>query len=190
MVILDAASISELDILALLSKKPMKGIKKNGSGPIADLPVYHIHQPFNNVMIPGQESNRFLNSVEDVLSAEFVFKQSKAKKQVATLFSINRPGRMSPELRILLSPYKSKLLLHFNSSKSGSLKNRSLYLTKKEMDQWIRLAIVFQNDSITVFVNCQVHRLKVHGGIKLNFNEDSLIYFRQEPGRKRQFVVS
>lgn len=187
----DAVNITpqavELDILEALNvSDEMRGVSQvKGSRP--DSKAWRLHTSFDHVQIPEAATKQLLSKLTDQMSVEFVYRQHHTT--VATLLSINSPGKMSPWFRITSNSKINKLFVFYRIKEDNKLHEK--VFTLQRADNWTAVAITINGTELHLFQNCKPpDKQKLAGYAYLKFPPDSLIYFRQEPGFKKKLLGS
>lgn len=182
----------ELDILeALKLNNAMRGVNEV-SGLFSNVSAWRFHSAFDQAQVPSHVVDDVLNrwprlpTYSGNLSLHFIIRQHK--KTIATLVSINSPGKMSPWFR-LTSNLKSgpQLILFYHVVENEKLHQKGFDLP--HLQNWTQIALSIAGDSVLLYVDCEPPwREKLLGHVNLEFPKDALMYFRQEPGFKKKFL--
>jgi len=177
----------ELDLFdALNVSEEMRGVSQT-PGSHSDAKAWKLHSAFDHVQVPEAVASQLLSRLKDQLHAEFVYRQHR--KTVATLLSINAPGKMSPWLRITSNTKLHKLFIYYHIREDNRLHEKIFSL--RHGDNWTHVGVSFNGTKLTFFLDCKPpDKQQLAGHVLLNFPLDSLIYFRQEPGFKKKLLGS
>lgn len=180
--------IVEMDLLEALNMSDgMRGVSQiKGSHP--DTKAWRLHNSFDQVQVPEAAAKQLLSKLKDQLWLEFVYRQHRST--VATLLSINSPGKMSPWLRVTSNNKIGKLFVFYRIDEDNKL-HEKVFGLHRAADDWTRIAVAINGTELHLFQNCKPpDKQKLAGRAYLKFPPDSLIYFRQEPGFKKKLLGS
>lgn len=191
----------EVDILKLLnlsSKAPGVSLTE---GPIKGYPAYKLRLPYGDALVSNSSPIVRAMSGNEGFTAVFVFRQQR--RTLGTLLSINSPGRLTPWFQIISNMRTGNLILRYRLSSSGKLHQTSWPLTSHHrkswpLAAWTWLSVIadYNTSTLRLDVDCLPSRFEHLNGKETNLYDrigvpqDSLVYFRQEPGRKKKFLGS
>lgn len=179
----------DIDILEALNiSDGMRGVSEiQGSQP--QNKAWRLHTAFDHVQIPENNASQLFSKLTDQMTVEFIYKQHR--KTVATLLSINSPGKMSPWFRITSNTKLNKLFIFYRIMEDSKLHEKIFNLHDvHRIDNWTKLAVSINGTKLLLNLDCRPpDKQELAGHIYLQFPKDSLIYFRQEPGFKKKLLV-
>ncbi|XP_076329241.1 kielin/chordin-like protein [Tachypleus tridentatus] len=204
-------STRELNILKELNiNTTLRGVSET-NGPIPWLPSWRLHSGMNHVQVPKMATKVFFQNLKESFSVFFVFKPNV--KSIATLLSIHIPGKTSPLLSLTINPRSKKLVFSYmaqrsltfpqvrpnlRAEKSDSIQQSRVHgqvvhldfpIPRDYLREWMWLSVSANSSTLVVFINCLNESYReLKRPPSFNFRDDSLIYFRQEPGMKRKFL--
>lgn len=178
----------DIDILEALNiSDGMRGVSEiQGSQP--QNKAWRLHTAFDHVQIPENNASQLFSKLTDQMTVEFIYKQHR--KTVATLLSINSPGKMSPWFRITSNTKLNKLFIFYRIMEDSKLHEKIFNLHDvHRIDNWTKLAVSINGTKLLLNLDCRPpDKQELAGHIYLQFPKDSLIYFRQEPGFKKKLL--
>lgn len=197
----------EVDILNLLnltSKAPGVSLTE---GPIKGFPAYKLRLPYGDALVSNATPIVTAMSAPEGFTVAFVFRQQR--HTLGTLLSINSPGRLTPWFQVISNMRTGNLILRYRLSARGKLHQISWPLTSHHRKSWplaawtwLSVSADYNSSTLRLDVDCLPSRfehLAVGEDTSSNSNQtpsrisvpqDSLVYFRQEPGRKKKFLGS
>lgn len=207
---------AELDILRLLNVTGATPGVSEVLGPSAHLPAYKFRPGYNNVLVPGPGAIAAALTAPAGFTLLFVYRQHR--KSLGTLLSIHSPGRVTPWFQATSNLRTGQLVLHYRITSDSKLHQNSWALQQqqpvpvqkpargncvpasetKRGNGWTYLALVFNASSstLTLYLDCQIPKPQPIAGNtgagipEFHIPQDSLVYFRQEPGFKKKFLGS
>ncbi|XP_044729538.1 uncharacterized protein LOC123292890 [Chrysoperla carnea] len=191
----------EVDILQLLNithKAPGVSITE---GPIKDLPAYKFRLPYGNVHLSNSTPITSILSGKNGFTLIFIYRQQR--KTLGSLLSVNPPGRLSPWFQVTSNLRTGQLILHYRIT--SDVKQHQVYwpITQQHHKAWpltawtwLAISVDYNTSTIRLDQDClprryhslqqRVEQPQSHIDAPL----DALVYFRQEPGRKKRFLGS
>lgn len=207
---------AELDILRLLNVSGATPGVSEVLGPSAHLPAYKFRPGYNNVLVPDPGAIAAALTAPAGFTLLFVYRQPR--KTLGTLLSIHSPGRVTPWFQLTSNLRTGQLVLHYRVTSDTKLHQNSWALQQQQPvpvqqsarsscipaaetrkgNGWAHLALVFNASlsTLTLYLDCQVEKPQPIAGntgtgtVGLHIPQDSLVYFRQEPGFKKKFLGS
>ncbi|XP_025831794.1 kielin/chordin-like protein [Agrilus planipennis] len=188
----------EVDILKLINitaKDPGVSIVQ---GPIKNFPAYKFRLPYGNVPVANSSAVTSAMSRPSGFTVIFLFRQQK--NNLGTLISINSPGRLTPWFQINSNLRTGVLTLKYKMNASSKLHQVDWPLpghhrkTPLAAWTWMSLSADYYSGTLRLDLDClpsKFHQLasKTENAF-ISIPGDSLVYFRQEPGRKKKFLGS
>lgn len=189
----------EVDILKLINvthKDPGISLVE---GPIRRFPAYKFRLPYGNV--PLSQSSLVAGAMNNSRGFTVVFLYRQQKNNLGTLLSLHSPGRLTPWFQLTSNSKIGVLTLKYRLRNSSKLNQIDWTLPKHHRKSplaawiWLSLSMDFQEDLIRLDLDCAPssfepvpsrNALHSHVGVP----RDALVYFRQEPGRKKKFLGS
>ncbi|XP_064490339.1 uncharacterized protein LOC135401720 [Ornithodoros turicata] len=108
------AGAVELDLLHLLNiTDSQKGVSR-GKGPIKGIPAWRLFSGLNRVQVALESIPLFTQHLSSAGTLSAVFVACPNRRSVATLFSVHRPGKMSPLLRVALNFRTRRFVLSYS----------------------------------------------------------------------------
>lgn len=203
---------AELDILRLLNVSGAIHGVSEVLGPSEHLPAYKFRPGYNNVLVPDPGAIAAALTAPAGFTLLFVYRQHR--KTLGTLLSIHSPGRVTPWFQLTSNLRTGQLVLHYRVTSDLKLHQNSWPLQQQQQHSalsnciptavarrgngWTHLALVFNASSSTLnlYLDCQAKKPQpiagntATGTLGLHIPQDSLVYFRQEPGFKKKFLGS
>ncbi|KAL1509121.1 hypothetical protein ABEB36_003911 [Hypothenemus hampei] len=190
----------EVDILKLINVSHKDQGVSFVEGPIKNFPAYKFRLLYGNV--PLKNSSKVIESMNNPRGFTVVFLYRQQRHNLGTLLSLNSPGRLTPWF-LLTSNLKTGILtLKYRLKNSNKMNQIDWNLLKSHRKSplaawhWLSLSMDFQDGLIRLDLDCSPSAfepipLKIHGEpVKIGFPKDALVYFHQEPGRKKKFLGS
>ncbi|XP_057654712.1 kielin/chordin-like protein [Diorhabda carinulata] len=188
----------EVNILQLLNISPKDQGVSSVEGPISHFPAYKFRLPYGNVLISN--ASNVTTSMNDPEGFTAIFLIRQQKNNVGTLMSVNSPGRLNPWFQIISNSKTGTLSLKYRLKEVSKIKQIDWGLPKHHrrspLAAWTWLSISFnpKYGIIRLDLDCDPSRFetikKKNFTGTFNIPEDSLVYFGQEPGRKKKFLGS
>jgi hypothetical protein len=207
---------AELDILRLLNVSGATHGVSEVLGPSGHLPAYKFRPGYNNVLVPDPGTIAAALTAPAGFTLLFVYRQHR--KTLGTLLSIHSPGRVTPWFQLTSNLRTGQLVLHYRVTSDSKLHQNSWALQQQQPvpfhhsalsnciqpavarrgNGWTHLALVFNASlsTLTLYLDCQAEKPQpiagntATGTVGLHIPQDSLVYFRQEPGFKKKFLGS
>uniref|UniRef100_A0A6P7G6K5 Kielin/chordin-like protein n=1 Tax=Diabrotica virgifera virgifera TaxID=50390 RepID=A0A6P7G6K5_DIAVI len=188
----------EVDILQLLNISSKDQGVSSVEGPIRNFPAYKFRLPYGNVLLSNATNVSLSMNNPKGFTAIFLIRQQK--NNLGTLMSVNSPGRLSPWFQVISNSRVGVLTVKYRLKGMSKIKQIDWGLPKHHrkspMAAWTWLSISFdpKDGIIRLDLDCDPSRFetikqKKHlGNFSVPF--DSLVYFGQEPGRKKKFLGS
>jgi len=188
----------EIDILKLMNVSAKDQGVSLVEGPIPKYPAYKFRLPYENV--PLSNSSAIIDGMSSRHGFTAVFLYRQQKNNLGTLISVNSPGRLTPSFQVN-SNMKTNMLT-FKYILSGSPKLHQIdwklptYHKKSPLAGWIWVSLSIDYDLATVRLDldCEPSRFESlsvrKAKARISVPQDSLVYLRQEPGRKKKFLGS
>lgn len=188
----------EVNILQLLNISPKDQGVSSVEGPIRNFPAYKFRLPYGNVLLSN--ATNVTTAMNDPKGFTAIFLIRQQKNNMGTLMSVNSPGRLSPWFQVISNSKTGTLSLKYRLKELSKIKQIDWGLPKHHKKSplavWTWLSISFdpKYGIIRLDLDCDPSRFETIKKKKFsgNFNipEDSLVYFGQEPGRKKKFLGS
>jgi len=180
-------TLFEIDILSSLNiSEEMRGVSVL-KGTASQHPAWRFHPPFDHVQLPHDVVTSFLSHLRCSISLFFSFRQHR--KSIATLVSINSPGKMSPWFRVTSNLKHGGLSVFYHIKEDTHLHLQEFDL--QHLNNWTRLALTITGQQASLYINCNAPQTaKLAGQLYLSLPHDALVYFRQEPGYRKKFIGS
>ncbi|XP_030745678.1 kielin/chordin-like protein [Sitophilus oryzae] len=189
----------EVDILKLIKvshKDPGVSVVE---GPIGKYPAYKFRLPYGNV--PMINASTVIEAINKSNGFTVVFLFRQQKNNLGTLISINSPGRLTPWFQLTSNSKTGILSLKYRLRNSTKLNQKDWELPRHHRKSpmaawtWMALTMDFQEDLIRLDLDCSPSKFesvlsRKGAPPKLAISNDALVYFRQEPGRKKKFLGS
>ncbi|KAG5878720.1 hypothetical protein JTB14_032833 [Gonioctena quinquepunctata] len=188
----------EVDILRLINVSSKDQGVSIVEGPITKYPAFKFRLPYGN--IPLSNSTAVIKAMNDPRGFTGIFLIRQQKNNLGTLMSVNSPGRLTPWFQLTSNSRNGILTLKYRLKRSNKLRQLEWSLPKHHrktpVAAWTWLSISFDSHTgiVRVDLDCNPSRFeplkpgKAHG--EINVPSDSLVYFGQEPGRKKKFLGS
>ncbi|CAG9854003.1 unnamed protein product [Phyllotreta striolata] len=188
----------EVDILNLLNISLKDQGVSATEGPIRNYPAYKFRLPYGNVLLSNATSvTEALNSPEG-FTAIFLIRQQK--NNLGTLISANSPGRLTPWFQVISNSKTGVLTLKYRWKGFNKIRQIDWGLPKHHrkspMAAWTWLSISFdtKHGMIRLDLDCDPSAFEIIKQRKtlekFTVPNDSLVYFSQEPGRKKKYLGS
>lgn len=188
----------EVDILKLINVTAKDPGVSLVEGPINNFPAYKFRLPYGNV--PLTNSTAVTTAMSSASGFTVVFLYRQQKNNLGTLLSINSPGRLTPWFQISSNSRTGFLTLKYKTNTSSRLHqidwNLPLHHRKSPLAAWTWLSVTadFSTGTLRLDLDCQPSRFESLSSRNeesyISIPKDSLVYFRQEPGRKKKFLGS
>ncbi|CAH0560116.1 unnamed protein product [Brassicogethes aeneus] len=188
----------EIDLFKLMNVSAKDQGVSQVEGPIKKYPAYKFRLPYGNVPLPnGTLVTGALNSKEG-FTVLFLYRQQK--NNLGTLISINAPGRLTPWFQLNSNSKSGNLNLRYRTLDSLKLRQVEINLPKHHKKSpmaawlWLSLSVDYKTSILRLDIDCQPSRYESlsskNSKTRISIPKDSLVYFRQEPGRKKKFLGS
>ncbi|KAK9870786.1 hypothetical protein WA026_009746 [Henosepilachna vigintioctopunctata] len=167
-------------------------------GPIQKFPAYKFRLPYGNVPLPNStEVTAVLNNTRG-FTVVFVFRQQK--NNLGTLLSVNSPGRLTPWFQLTSNSKTGLISLKYRLNSSTRMNQMDWVLPRQQRKSpiaawtWLSLSVDYTSDLVRLDLDCLPSKFESIGltnkHARINVPNDALVYFRQEPGRKKKFLGS
>ncbi|XP_050299675.1 kielin/chordin-like protein [Anthonomus grandis grandis] len=189
----------EVDILKLINVSHKDQGVSLVEGPIKNFPAFKFRLPYGNVALSNSDIlTQALNSSKG-FTVVFLYRQQK--NNLGTLISLNSPGRITPWFQLTSNSKTGILSLKYRLRKSNKLVQVDWGLPRHHKKSplaawvWLSLSIDYQEDLIRLDLDCIPSSFESIPGkngsySRIGVPQDALVYFRQEPGRKKKFLGS
>ncbi|XP_022899940.1 kielin/chordin-like protein [Onthophagus taurus] len=187
----------EVDILKLINVTSKDQGVSLVEGPIKNFNAYKFRLPYGNV--PLANSSNVTKALSSSTGFTVIFLYRQQKNNLGTLISVNSPGRIIPWFQLSSNMKTGTLSLKYKVNLGDKLRQIDWILPvhhrKAPMAAWIWLSVSvdFSTGTIRLDLDCQPSRfesLTRADGAKITLPDDAIVYFRQEPGRKKKFLGS
>ncbi|KAB0799262.1 hypothetical protein PPYR_07142 [Photinus pyralis] len=189
----------EVDILKLINVTAKDPGVSLVEGPINNYPAYKFRLPYGNV--PLANSTAVTNAMSKASGFTVIFLYRQQKNNLGTLISINSPGRLTPWFQLSTNSRTGLLSLKYRINSSTKLHQSDWSLPVHHRKSplaawtWIMLSAEYSTNTLRLDIDCQRSQYESLGshneaGSNISIPQDSLVYFRQEPGRKKKFLGS
>lgn len=189
----------EVDILKLINVTAKDPGVSLVEGPINNYPAYKFRLPYGNVALAN--STAVTNAMSKPSGFTVIFLYRQQKSNLGTLISINSPGRLTPWFQLCSNSRTGLLSLKYRINASSKLHqtdwNLPVHHRKSPMAAWtwISLTADYSTNTLRLDIDCQRSQYESLGShnedaSNISIPQDSLVYFRQEPGRKKKFLGS
>lgn len=190
----------EVDILQLLNLSSKAAGVSLTEGPIKGYPAYKLRLPYGDALVSNSTPIVKAMSAPEGFTAVFVFRQQR--HTLGTLLSINSPGRLTPWFQVISNMRTGNLILRYRLSSRGKLHQTSWPLTSHHRKSWplaawtwLSVSADYNSSTLRLDVDCLPSRFEHLSSStsepgRISVPQDSLVYFRQEPGRKKKFLGS
>ncbi|XP_045479923.1 kielin/chordin-like protein [Harmonia axyridis] len=188
----------EVDILTLMNVSDKDTGVSLVEGPIQQFPAFKFRQPYGNVPILNSSEIRTAINNSNGFTAVFVYRQQK--NNLGTLLSVNSPGRLTPWFQLTSNSKTGLISLKYKLNSSEKLRQMDWVSPRQQRKSpiaawtWLALTMDFNSDLVRLDLDClpsifeSIKFRNKYSGI--NIPDDALVYFRQEPGRKKKFLGS
>ncbi|KAJ8922717.1 hypothetical protein NQ315_007752 [Exocentrus adspersus] len=188
----------EVDIIKLMNVSAKDQGVSLVEGPIRKFPAYKFRLPYGNV--PLANSTVVTSAMNNPNGFTIVFLIRQQKNNLGTLISVNSPGRLTPWFQLSSNSKTGTLTLKYRLQGSNRLRQVDWGLPKHHRKSplaawtWISVSVDFRTNTMRLDLDCHPSRFesitpgKEHE--RISFPEEALVYFRQEPGRKKKFLGS
>ncbi|KAL3265368.1 hypothetical protein HHI36_009575 [Cryptolaemus montrouzieri] len=190
--------IREVDILKLMNVSAKDQGVSLVEGPIRKFPAYKFRLPYGNVALPNSTEVTAAMNNSKGFTAVFLFRQQK--NNLGTLISVNSPGRLTPWFQLTTNSKTGLISLKYRLNSSTKLRLMEWILPRQQRKSpiaawtWLSLSMDYESDLVRLDLDCLPSRFESVGltseQTKIAIPADSLVYFRQEPGRKKKFLGS
>ncbi|KRT86415.1 hypothetical protein AMK59_1096, partial [Oryctes borbonicus] len=188
----------EVDILKLINVSAKDQGVSLVEGPIKNYPAYKFRLPYGNV--PLSNSTNVTRAMSSPTGFTVIFLYRQQKNNLGTLISVNSPGRITPWFQLTSNLKTGILSLKYKLNSGSKLHQVDWSLPshhrKAPMAAWIWLSVSvdFSTGTLRLDLDCQPSRFESLASKNEDFHisipKESLVYFRQEPGRKKKFLGS
>lgn len=188
----------EVDILKLINVTAKDPGVSLVEGPINNYPAYKFRLPYGNVALAN--STTVTNAMSKASGFTVVFLYRQQKNNLGTLLSINSPGRLTPWFQLGSNSRTGLLSLKYRIDTSSRLYqaewNLPIHHRKSPLAAWtwISVSADYSTSTLRLDLDCLPSKCELLGSHSENSHisipQDSLVYFRQEPGRKKKFLGS
>lgn len=189
----------EVDIFKLINVSYKDQGVSLVEGPITKFPAYKFRLPYGN--IPLANSTVVTEAMNNTRGFSAVFLYRQQKNNLGTLISVNSPGRLTPWFQLTSNSRTGILTLKYRLQNSNKLNQIDWGLPKHHRKSplaawiWLSLSVDFQEDLIRLDLDCSPSSFETIPSRKaahsrVGIPRDALVYFRQEPGRKKKFLGS
>nr|CAH7748000.1 unnamed protein product [Callosobruchus chinensis] len=190
---------AEVDILKLINVTAKDPGVSLIEGPIPKFPAYKFRLPYGNVPLPSSSVVTSVMNNTNGFTVVFVIRQQKSN--LGTLLSVNSPGRITPWFQLTSNSRTGILSLKYRIDGSNKPRQLDWELPKHHRKsplaawKWISVSVDFRTGFIRFDMDCQPSRfdhLDPNGkeDSRITIPQEALVYFRQEPGRKKIFLGS
>ncbi|XP_060531097.1 kielin/chordin-like protein [Cylas formicarius] len=168
-------------------------------GPISQFPAYKFRLPYENIPLPNSSVITKNFNVSNGFTVVFLYRQQR--NNVGTLLSVNSPGRLTPWFQLVSNSRTGTLLLKYrleNSNKPRQIEwSLPRHHKKSPLAAWIwtSVSVDYSDGVVRLDVDCAPSVFEMISSEnskedKIGIPTDALVYFRQEPGRKKKFLGS
>ncbi|CAG9761864.1 unnamed protein product [Ceutorhynchus assimilis] len=189
----------ELDIFKLINVSSKDQGVSLVEGPIVKYPAYKFRLPYGNV--PLSNSNIVTETMNNTKGFTAIFLYRQQKNNLGTLLSVNSPGRLTPWFQLTSNSKTGILTLKYRLRSSNKLNQIDWGLPRHHRKSplaawiWLSVSMDFQEGLIRLDLDCTPSSFEgipskkgLHSTIGMP--KEALVYFRQEPGRKKKFLGS
>ncbi|XP_044748450.1 kielin/chordin-like protein [Coccinella septempunctata] len=188
----------EVDILTLMNVSDKDAGVSLVQGPIHQFPAFKFRQPYGNV--PLLNSSEVRSAINNFNGFTVVFVYRQQKNNMGTLLSVNSPGRLTPWFQLNSNSKTGLISLKYKLNSSEKLRQIDWVSPRQQRKSpiaawtWLSLSMDFNSDLVRLDLDCLPSRFESikfrnsYNGIDIP--DDALVYFRQEPGRKKKFLGS
>ncbi|CAH1371316.1 hypothetical protein MTP99_012804 [Tenebrio molitor] len=188
----------EVDILKLMNVSAKDQGVSLVEGPITNFPAYKFRLPYGNVPLPNSTVVTTAMNSPEGFTVVFLYRQQK--NNLGTLISVNSPGRLTPWFQLNSNSKMGVLMLKYRMETSAKLRQMDWELPKHHRKSplaawtWLSVSVDFTTGIVRLDLDCQPSRFESltpgNDQSHIRIPQDSLVYFRQEPGRKKKFLGS
>lgn len=188
----------EVDILKLLNISPKDQGVSAIEGPIRNYPAYKFRLPYGNVLLSNATNVTTAMNNPSGFTAIFLLRQQK--NNLGTLMSVNSPGRLTPWFQVISNSKTGILTVKYRLKGLNKIKQIDWGLPKHHRKSpmaawnWISISFDTKNGMIRLDLDCEPSRfenVKQRKSLgQFGIPADSLVYFGQEPGRKKKYLGS
>ncbi|XP_066245603.1 kielin/chordin-like protein [Euwallacea similis] len=189
----------EVDILNLINvtyKDPGVSLVE---GPIRKFPAYKFRVTYGNG--PLTHSSTVAEAMNNSRGFTVVFLYRQQRNNLGTLLSLHSPGRLTPWFQLTSNSRTGVLTLKYRLRNSNKLNQIDWSLPRHHRKSplaawiWLSLSMDFQEDLIRLDLDCAPSLFepipsRKTSHFQVGVPRDALVYFRQEPGRKKKFLGS
>ncbi|XP_044254503.1 kielin/chordin-like protein [Tribolium madens] len=188
----------EVDILKLMNVSAKDQGVSLVEGPITNFPAYKFRLPYGNVPLPNSTVVTTAMNSPEGFTVVFLYRQQK--NNLGTLISVNSPGRLTPWFQLNSNSKMALLMLKYRIEGSPKLRQMDWELPKHHRKSplaawtWLSVSVDFTTGIVRLDLDCQPSRFESltpgNDQSHISIPQDALVYFRQEPGRKKKFLGS
>ncbi|XP_023023164.1 kielin/chordin-like protein [Leptinotarsa decemlineata] len=188
----------EVDILKMINVSAKDQGVSVVEGPIAKFPAFKFRLPYGNV--PMTNATAITSAMNDPKGFTGIFLMRQQKNNLGTLLSVNSPGRLTPWFQLTSNSKTGTLSLKYRLKRSNKLRQIDWNLPKHHRKSpvaawtWLSFSVDSAAGVIRMDLDCNPSEFELlkpgKSKGKLNIPADSLVYFGQEPGRKKKYLGS
>ncbi|XP_065158286.1 kielin/chordin-like protein [Atheta coriaria] len=188
--------VNVLQLMNVSAKDPGVSLVE---GAILKYPAYKFRLPYENVPLANSSAITEAMMAESGFTVLFLYRQQK--NNLGTLISVNSPGKLTPWFQINSNLKTNTLTVRYILVGTHNLRQIDFKLPKQFHRKsslaawlWVGFTFDFKTGTVRLDLDCLPSQFELLNSKRkhqrITLTSDSLVYFRQEPGRKKKFLGS